>query len=371
MDVASERAGPVEEPRTGGSVERCSRRDADDVLRFRSRVHGPATVFADPQYYRWMYHDGAVARGDADPACWVYRHAGRVVGQIGAIPVALKAGDHVFDAMWGLDGAIDESLRGQGVLPALLGPFAEERDLAMATEVHPAGVRACLRAGWIELRTLPLFVRPIDLGAFLRAGRLRLFAGTFGRAANLALRAIERVQRSAVALEQVGRFDQRVDRVWDEASPSYPVICRRDLAFLEWRFGRYPAPRYRCYYLRRGPDVVGYAVVRAGRRGGLPASYLVDFLCEPRWLPGLLGAFVQLAVRDGAAIACCLHASPISTSAFIRAGFFERDTGWPLLVRLRSAPRSAAALVVDGKNWFVTAADSDLDRPRPQEEGPA
>jgi hypothetical protein len=352
------------------SVERCSAADVEELLRFRSAVHGPGTIFSDPDYFRWMYQNGPSGAGDG-MSCWVYRRNGRISGQIGGTKVALKVGNRVVDALWALDGVLDASCRGQGILSALVAPVSEERDVVMATELHPAGKQAVLRAGWMELGTLEVFVRPIDVAAILRARGLRLAATTLGGAISSALRALESIWSSVFSLRETPHFDGRVDRVWAEASASYPVICRRDRAFLDWRFGRYPAPRYRFYYLERGAETAGYAVIRFGTRGGLPAAYLVDFFCAPLSLPDLLALFVDLGRREGMVTACCLHRNPISTCAFAALGFIQRDTGWPLMAKVAKLSPSAESLVRTPRNWFVTAADSDLDRPRPGEEGRA
>lgn len=301
-------------------------------------------------------------------SCWAYRREGRIGGQIGGTRPTLKVGNRTFDALWAIDGAIDPDWRGRGVLSALLGAVGEERDVAMATEVHPAGVRAMLNCGWKLLGTLGLYVRPIDVASLLRARGRSVAATLLGTPANAALRAIERVLRPALSLEEIDRFDDRVDRVWKEASTFYPVACCRDLGFLDWRFGRYPGTRYRFFHLHREATVVGYAVVRFGRRGGLPAAYLVDFFCAPRWIPALLALFLDLARGEGAATACCLHRNPVSTSGFAALGFVRRETGWPLLVRPRALPPREETLATRPASWFITAADSDLDRPRPAEE---
>jgi len=354
-------------PPRAGLVERCSADDTGELLRFRASVHGPSTIFSDPDYFRWMYQDGPAGAGH-EMSCWVYRREGRISGQIGGTRVALKVGGSVVDALWALDGALDPSCRGEGILSALIAPVSDEREVVMATEVHPAGRRAVLRAGWIDLGTLDWFVRPIDVGALLRARGLRLLAASVGRGATAALRMVASVRPRKLALEPVEGFDTRSDRVWKEASPFYPVICRRDRAFLDWRFGRYPRPRYQCYYLQRGREVVGYAVIRFGSRSGLPAAYLVDFLCAPAQLPELLTLFLDVARMKGMVTGCCLHRNPVSTSAFTAMGFVRRNTGWPLLAMPRGLPEREGSLVAQSSNWYLTAADSDLDRPRPGQE---
>jgi hypothetical protein len=258
------------------------------------------------------------------------------------------------------------------VLEALLDSIEQEREVEMATEVTPGGRRVMLRKGWMDIGTMPLFIRPLDLGAILakRAGRLGRSAGeTIGLLwRGLELQALAAAALQGLVLEPIASFDWRADRIWEEASPSYPVICRRDSAYLNWRFARFPKERYRFFYLvRPGSEPVGYCVLRTGARYGLRAGYIVDFLCAPRWTRSLVALCLQHFRRDGMASVCSLHRNPVSSAPFTTLGFFPRDTSWPCVVRTRDPAAASFALVKDGGKWFLTGADSDLDRPRPED----
>ena len=108
-------------------------------------------------------------------------------------------------------------------------------------------------------------------------------------------------------------------------------------------------------------------------KSGLPWStkqamgIIVDFLCEPPWIPGLLAVCLQFFRAERMSTVCCLHRNPVSTAAFAALGFARRDTGWPFLAKPRSVSAAGLALVRDPGNWFLTGADSDLDRPRPED----
>lgn len=353
-----------------GTIARCKPDDLEELLRFRGAVHGASTIFADARHLRWQ-HQETPSPSQRPLSCWVYRRAGRIEGQIGGTRVGLKAGDRECEALWTLDGAVDPACRGKGIFSALLDPVSAECDLTMATESSPPGKRAMLRAGWIDLGTLDLFVRPLDLRRLIHARGRPALGATLGTFADALLRGFESPAllacgRAKLRLEEVERFDDRADAVWKQSSAFYPVICKRDRAFLEWRFERYPSARFRLLYLHRGSETVGYAVVRIGSRGGLPTSYLVDFLCPPRLLPWLLLLILRFSRDAGMALVCCLHRNPLSTAAFKALGFARRDTGWPLVAKIRSLPAAEETLVRGPNNWFLTGADSDLDRPRPE-----
>jgi GNAT superfamily N-acetyltransferase len=354
------------------SLSRCRLDELDDLLRFRRAVHGEQSTFADESYLRWMY----LGHPAADPAalsCWTCRSPdGHVIGQIGGYPVGLRIGDEHARAFWTLDGAVEPGHRGRGIFGRLLQPAAVERAVAMVTESSPSATKAMLRAGWIDLGTLPIFIRPLRIGSMLQTRGRSALGETVGLAADLALWSADRLARVACAiasldLEEISRFDGRADAIWEKASRSYRVICSRDSATLNWRFVDFPKSRYRSFYLRRHGEAIGYVVLSLGSRGRDPAGIIVDFLCEPPWIPGLLALCLQFFRAERMSTVCCLHRNPVSTAAFAALGFARRDTGWPFLAKPRSVSAAGLALVRDPGNWFLTGADSDLDRPRPED----
>jgi hypothetical protein len=163
----------------------------------------------------------------------------------------------------------------------------------------------------------------------------------------------------------VTQFDERADQIWATAAPFYPVLCRRDRHYLNWRFARFPhAGRYRCLLFSCGQTPVGYAVLRVGEHNGLRAGYVVDFLCPPRWTYALLARCLQIFRRQRVEVVYCLHLNPATKGAFSALGFVRRSSGWPLMIHARDLSPQAVALLRDPRNWFLTAGDSDADRPR-------
>ena len=212
MSTKSQAVGKNESP---VAISRCTPSDERELIAFRSAVHGPETIFADADYFRWMYCDPHTSADRM--ACWVHRLAGRIEGQIGGFPVLLKVGGRQTQGLWALDGAVSPDHRGRGVLEALLDSIEQEKEVEMATEVTPGGQRVMLRKGWEDLGTVPIFIRPLDLGAIVakRAGRL---AGTAGEAIGLLWRGIELQALAAaahegLALEPIASFDGRADRI--------------------------------------------------------------------------------------------------------------------------------------------------------------
>jgi len=367
----SEPRDPLRETLDAGlQIARYTPELRDEFLAFRRYHYGATAAMADPAYLDWLFGVGAPGFKDAGHPLWVCRGAEKVVGAQGMLRVALKVGEATVPAAWMIDFAVREELRKRGAGTALEVEARKERAVRMLLEGTPASVRLVVRAGWKALGDIPLWVKPLRFGDY-RGSRSREPLKTLAlRAAAPVLRflewrALQKAVREDLKLEPTAAFDERVDRLWQTCSAELPVACARDLAFLSWRFGGYPASgRYRIHWLQRGAETVGYAVLRVGDHYGARAGYLTDFLCPRALLPSLLARVVEIFRREEAAVICCLHVGPGTSGAFRSLGFFQRSSGWPFMVRTLSAPPEIAAKMEDVGQWFVTACDSNVDRPR-------
>ncbi|HEY0833119.1 MAG TPA: GNAT family N-acetyltransferase, partial [Azospirillum sp.] len=166
-------------------------------------------------------------------------------------------------------------------------------------------------------------------------------------------------------VEVVERFDERVDALWRDAAPRHPVIARRDLAFLRWRFDRSPAAQRvtRLYIQRRG-QLMGYVVLRADSWRGLPVTVVLDYLVRPGWTLPAFALAVEFARRERTAALLCRTLNPEVARPLAAMGFvcFRNGFNLPTRMMARVGPGAEenAALLSDPANWYVTAADSDL-----------
>jgi hypothetical protein len=92
---------------------------------------------------------------------------------------------------------------------------------------------------------------------------------------------------------------------------------------------------------------------------GMPAGFLVDYLCAPALTGHLLALCLEQFRAQGAAAVYCLHLNAAAEGPLRAAGFLRRRSGWPLLVRPRGP---AESMLLEARNWFLTAADSNVDR---------
>ncbi len=335
--------------------------ELDEVLSFRRAAWGEGSVRAAPDDVRWAYlDDGAPGR------LWAWRREGRIEAMQGGLSTVLRVGTSELTAVWCVELMVSERYRARGV-GAVLGEVAlQGAEVGLGLEIAPEARAGFLRSGWTDLGAVPLWVYPSDPRRLAEARGLDL-PRPVALAASLALRALRGVHLGQAAmaglrLESAACFDERADAIWQRCARHYPVLTCRDRAFLSWRFDRFPEPaRYQRHWLVRRGRPVGYAVLRVGEHHGLRSGHLVDFLCEPRWTAGLLALSLERLGREEVAAVYCLHRNPVSEVPFRRMGFLRRTSGWSQVVR------GGPAVSRDARSWFLTAADSNVDRARDEE----
>jgi hypothetical protein len=354
------------EKRLAADIRRTTTEEREDLLAFRSRMYGPRSAFADPAWVRWLYDD--VPTRKERPALWVYRRAGEIHGQIGAILTRVRVGDDERELAWTLDLMVspEHRLRGPGaVLHKIAG---DTYPLIGGTEVSDAARRTFTRAGWRDHGTLPRWVRPVR-GAFLRTRTDTTLASVLGPAlgaAALAVSALGAVRARGRRLVPITAFDERADHVWRTAGPHWPVIARRDRAWLAWRWDACPDRRgARAFVMERDGEPVGWVVLRVGDERGMRAGFILDLLCAPDELPALIALAVDLLRSEEVDVVYCLLRAPGAEEALVSNGFIGRDSGLRMMtLAAECVPQRVERLVGDHESWFVTSADSDLDRRR-------
>jgi GNAT superfamily N-acetyltransferase len=356
--------------RRRATVTRVERVDEVDVVEFQERHFGPGSRQTRRDVGRWLFEENPWRAGDG-PELWVSRPEGVVVGQQGGIPYRLKVGPMHEDASWAIDLMVDPRWRLRGVGPVLSETHATAHPVATAVGLSTAAHRAYLRAGWTDLGTLPLWVRPIDVARslalrtrdvpFARFLRLPATIALGGEA--LALGGLARA--SGTDLEDVDRFDDRSDAVWARSARHLAVAATRNLAWAAWRFDDVPGRDQleRAYVTNRGA-AVGYVVLRTDLSTGAALLSVVDYLVPPGLVLPLIGLVVRRATERGvvAVVWRTLHERvdvALRAAAFVRADS-ESDPGARFMVRVADE-HPASGLIRRRDRWFLTAADSDLD----------
>lgn len=350
-------------------VRRCRSEDHPAVTAFRRAMYGADALTATPEITEWF---SRLPEAGGSPL-WIFDRQGTIEGHQVVVPTPVWIqGDRV-EAAFGTHLVVEPALRVRGIGTVLTDVTLGGYPLTYGLDTTPGAAAALGRMGWLDLGTIPLYVAILRPGPFVRArlhasphrSKAALAASVFNPpvgALQLATGAVQRLR--GLALRRVDRFDDRVQAIWDRSAPHYPVICGRTPARLNWAFADFPRPgRYRLFYLERRGEPIGYAVLRAEERHGEKVVIVVDFLAPPAILVDLMRCLCLQAWRDGA---CALYC-PASSRACVslqRAGMLRRDSAWRAMVAPARVTPEQRAAVSDLGNWFFTAGDGNLDRPR-------
>jgi GNAT superfamily N-acetyltransferase len=336
----------------------------DDLPALGVLARATSAGLADDRYIAWQYERNPFAAPERMPL-FLHRRDGRVEGQVGARLVRLKIGSSEAAAHWITNLVVEPGAQKRGIGTALHRACVAETGLGLALDVTERAERLFLREGAADLGVVPLYIRVLDSEAFLarRAVPARAAVAPLASRVLAALdrRAAKVLRADSLALVEVDRFSAWADAVWESCAPHYPVLVRRDRAYLNWRFAEDPLHRYRLFEVRRGVDPIGIAVLRVGEWGPVQAGFVVDWLCKPQDAEPLLAACLEVFRESRVAAVYCLHANPVSTGMLPRLGFVRRPSGFRFLV----CGEAGADLVRDRGSWFVTLGDSNVDRPRP------
>lgn len=272
-----------------------------------------------------------------------------VIGINAFMPSRFKYFDRRLIAYQSMDTIVSPAARGQGVFGKLINSFYRESDASVLygfpNQNSSPGFFGKL--GWKPFGPMPLLIRPLRTGYFLRK------AARF-----LPDLRVPIFRRRTANVERPTRFGDEAGEAWRRFSAGIGCAVERDAEFLNWRLGGHPTERYT---LLGGPDGAFAAYTVAGKHGGR-IGYLMEAIGDNRAIRPLITTALHEMRDQGAdaALACCLPWSP-NYRAYQRAGFYPLPARLrPILINLGArALKDDAAAAEDPRNWYVSYLDSD------------
>jgi hypothetical protein len=313
---------------------------------------------------RWLYLEHPCGPAQA----FVLRDGETAIGCAGITTRELwYAGQPVRAALLA-DFAVDKAHRTG--LPALVLQRAVKRHVDATYQLsygfpNTKAVAIHQRIGYIELGNMARYVRVLRHGGYLQRRYGRPFAA---RAAGFVLDRAKLVVRIARTLAPRSRFalrwltdtDARFDRLWATARDNFGIACRRDAAFLRWRFLREPAQRAVIAAIvdRETAALHAYAVV-AGVPGQI--AELADVFGESIAAIDDLFALLAPALyrRGHTAIGFRFLGDPRIVELLQAHHFSLRDADRTVIVHPGAGCPIPAATLSDHRRWYVTDLDED------------
>jgi len=354
-------------------------RDGDEsgILELMKAIYGR---WHSPQYWEWKYKKNPAG---SSIICLAAEEDGKVVGHYGSIPFSMKLGNSYVKASFNTDGATHPMYRGQGVFSVLVNKCHLEvaaNAIPLTYGIADANLGPTYkRYEWAgHICFMVNMIKVIDRKAVLRSYLGNRHLGWAPRVLKK-MRSATASDSSSVTVEQVNRFDSRIDEFWTTISPWHTVIVRRDQRHLNWRYADHPEQKYKIYTAMEHDQILGYCVLGTGQWRDLEFGYIVDIM-GVRDDRDTVGCLVKTAVEyfEGCGvdvIACMMSEGHPYQRMFRRAGFLtsplsRRQRALYATINLqgtaideRKAYSQALALsqnhfLRNKTNWFMMSADA-------------
>jgi hypothetical protein len=291
--------------------------------------------------------------------------APEIVGSAGVVLRRFASPGGELRVALGCDLSVDESHR---VVRPALGLVREvRRDACAELDLiynFPNG-RACglyTRAGYADLGPMIRYVQLLRSAPYVvRVVRRARLARAVGALLDLAPRGriavADRVARRLYRLEWLDDVDDRFDALWETARTAYPIVGRRDAAWLRWRCLASPDALGRVAALMENGTLRGYAIVRVVGE----VAHVRDVFGMPEHLDPLL-AMLSATLRDAGVASVSLRylGSPRIVRVLRAHGFRRRDASRHVFVTPGEAlTGSARQHAADPESWHLTDYDED------------
>jgi NAD(P)-dependent dehydrogenase (short-subunit alcohol dehydrogenase family) len=349
-------------------MEQYGERTESEILEFQREAFPDRQPDLITPRWRWMFLDSARRLG-VSPLFWFYRDQGRIVAQMGSIPVRVKIGTQVRTTGWLVDTMVLEDYRNQAIGSRLMLQAQEDQpfSLSLGQSAEMRQIQAHL--GWTNVAPLQVYqflVRPERVLKGKLPGAAATVAGIALRASS-ATRDLFR-RRSPLRWRAVDRFDDRHDGLWTEAALDLTCAVIRDASYLNWKYVEQPGQNLlRLELVGDGDRLLGVAVwmiQEADENYSYRRAHLVDLvtrLSDADTLDSVLQSASAVAAEAGADSLTGMTTDTRLAKALARVGFMRRDPSRFLLVD--SHGLESGAVAAEGTNWFITQGDSDIDRP--------
>ena len=351
-------------------------RDDDkwSILRL-SALHYGDKEQAKEGFFDWLY--GGTPAGRPIVAVAEALASGEIVGFTWHLPFQVSLQGVEALCLMGCNALVHPDFRLKGIYLTLREMTFERVEDQLFTYgfPKPAAIYPHGKAGMNRVTRIPLMVMPLDMHALAKS---RISNSIVGLAMDVgwrvASRTILRPHRPSsgsygIRISEHTTFDTSFDHFWEKVAGKYPIIIKRDRAFLNWRFCRLSFRSYQILSARAGSEMLGYAVLRCADISRVRTGLIMDLLVEESSRGEAAG--LQLLAeakgwfqRNGAALAGCLMLPHTQESTILQqAGFVncpERFAPQTFALSAKSlSPHVTNEFLLESKNWFITSANHD------------
>lgn len=343
------------------------------VFAFQRAAYPERNAALIPDRWRWMFVESARRLG-VDPMVWLYLKDSAVVAHQGAIPVRLQIDGSQHTTGWFVETMALPEARGKAIGPMLVKKALDDLPINLSLGQTEAMREIQFALGWRQVAPLNsylLMLRPKNVLAGKLRGRLLKSLAAFTIRAHGWFRRTRRAPRSesAWSIRTFDRFDRRHDELWESVAPHFSCAVVRDTSFLNWKFVDQPGQQFTRIETLRNDRVAGAAVVTLREPDDAyryRRAWLTDLLVAPTDREAIwqtLAAVHGWCYEAGVDAIVFDVTCPRIESVVRCYGFWRREATRVLLLFTGEMDHHERQTALNGDNWLLTKADSDIDRP--------
>lgn len=370
----------------GIDVRQAERGDIARLFDFIEKAYGDLSRFKIPNRWYWEFTENPYWKDDKLPV-WIALDGDSIAGQTCAMRVPIQINGVSTEAAWSVDTIVLREYRGKGVGKLLQKANGNAHRIFMSLSMSKANRHVKAKLGSISLPPVSTYFRLIRLSPqFVRLflavrtknrPRLnawqnfacqylfahRFIAGIFTvplAISNFLYQSNKRCLNANYTIEEVERFDARIDALWDRLAPFYRNAVKRESAYLNWKFTRQPDLDYRLFILKSGEAVMGFSVLRAPHPKELPIGVIAEVFTNPSDRDALLSLLDHaIGVLSTSVEAIKIAASTEAYRSVISRRFLKARDAVPMFL---CTEKGIDAELAARSEWFLSSGDHDWDQ---------
>lgn len=352
------------------------------VFEFQRTAYPDRSAALIPQRWRWMFVESARRLG-VDPMVWVYLKDSAVLAHQGAIAVRLQIAGQERTTGWFVDTMALPAARGKAIGPMLVKKALDDLPMNLSLGQTQDMRELQFALGWqqvVPLNTYMFLLRPEKVLAEKLPGRV------LGALAGSVISSLGNIRRSfkgwrcrgwtrnAITkpkwtTHSIDRFDQRHDQLWQSVASHYPCAVVRDASFLNWKFVDQPGQEFTRLETTCDDQIVSVATFTVREPDQVYAyrrAWLTDLVIDPTDHVAMWQTLsaVQRECQGQNIDAIVFDVSCPAIEQAVRSfGFWKRDSTRVFLLATDGLTEQEQQIALNPNSWYLTKADSDIDRP--------
>jgi hypothetical protein len=229
------------------------------------------------------------------------------------------------------------------------------------------------KLSWKIIYPTPIYVRPLDMGPFIRKKTKSNLLGKYGSKLTIRLfSAIEnfmpKKHNPAIEIRKENAFDKWTNELWDKCKGQHRLWVVRDYKYLSWRYNMRPESTYNLYSAWMQGNIIGYIITTEKIRNEGKVVFIADVLSDIK-VDGVVDALLKTVIYESAGNGASLISSMIMPnsvyySAFRRNLFmrlpqklFPQEIHFGGYLLNNAVPSN---LLYNPNSWHINWGDTDL-----------